>query len=497
MTEQNSKYLYSQSLASAEAGDLDKAEQQLKHALTLEPNNVMYQLLLANFYKTRGLLQEACELLLRVTEAHPDSAAAFNNLGTVYFAQHQFQEAITCYEKALHLQPDYLDAYYNLGLALNKQRRYSEAMNTYQALIDMSPEHNAGRFQLACLFMQQFKYKDAINLFAEIEKSLPFHFETKTNLATCYLRLHDLAAAKAKYLQALELSPEDTQILFNLGIISAHQGRTQEAIHYYLQVLKDDPDFFPAHNNLGIAYLTLKDKQAALLHFRAALKSQPNNAAIKHTINILTQSGDLSFSPPEYVRELFDAYADHYEQHLSQALHYDVPHLMFAAMQKFAANKKWDILDLGCGTGLCGEYFKKYANSLIGVDLSAKMLEIAEQKGIYTELHDADILAFLIKQDKHYDLIMAGDVLVYFGDLQPLFTKVKNALNKDAYFIFTTEISYEQNFILHDSGRFAHSKKYLQELAAKLKFAIISMEEINLRMQESESIKGYLCVWRS
>jgi ubiquinone/menaquinone biosynthesis C-methylase UbiE len=43
-------------------------------------------------------------------------------------------------------------------------------------------------------------------------------------------------------------------------------------------------------------------------------------------------------------------------------------------------NKSQEILDLGCGTGLCGAWFTDYSARLVGVDLSPKMIEVAKKK---------------------------------------------------------------------------------------------------------------------
>lgn len=49
-------------------------------------------------------------------------------------------------------------------------------------------------------------------------------------------------------------------------------------------------------------------------------------------------------------------------------------------------NGSLDVLDLGCGTGLIGSWFKDYARKLVGVDVSPTMLDMATKKGCYHEL---------------------------------------------------------------------------------------------------------------
>lgn len=480
----------------AEEGDLDEAQANLERAVLLDPNNAPLILHLANILKAKGLFHQAQQLLLDLTQSHPNFAAAFNNLGTVYYAQAKLEKAQVAYQQAIDLQPNYADAYYNLGLVLTKLNRMQEAINAYQALIELSPEHPGARFQLGCLFMQQFKYEQAASQFAKIENQHPFHFETQTNLATCYLRLGRLPEAKTHYLQAMDLMPNDIQVLFNLGVISMQQGQLEEAISFYLRTTRINPNHFDAQNNLAFAYLTLKKNEAALFHFREALRLQPNNEAIRHTINILVGEKNITNSPPEYVRALFDSYADHFEPHLKQVLHYQVPQQIHQAVMHVVNNTTvhWDILDLGCGTGLCGELFKSISRTLTGVDLSEKMLAVAAQKSIYTQLVHADILSFLSEKEAAYDLILGGDVLVYFGDLDAIFTAAYHALKPNGLFVFDTEINDKENFSLLSSGRFAHHKNYIDQLALAKHFAIIQSTVIPMRTQEQMLLHGYLYI---
>lgn len=445
-----------------------------------------------------GRLEEAKRGYQQILEQSPDFAAVHNNLGTIYFRQNQFKEAVSAYQAAIECQPDYIDAYYNLGLALTKLYRQIEAKNAYEALLALDPDHAGGHFQLGCLLMALEKYEPALAHFSTIMEDHPYHYESQINLATCYLKLGLASMAEKYYLAALAVTPGDTQLLFNLGVLSMQQGRAREAARYYLQAINVTPDFFAAHNNLGVAFLALKDKKAALLHFEEALRLKPDSEAIRHTIHVLRGNHEMTSSPAEYVRTLFDSYADHYDAHLLESLHYQLPDAMLEIVQTNLGDRaqSLSILDLGCGTGLCGERFKSMAHELVGVDLSQNMLEIASKKHIYTECVMADINAFLADKHDRYDLILAGDVLVYIGDLSELFSRVAHALKTGGWFVFNTEISETDNFQMTEAGRFAHRKTYLDQLIEQHHFHTLQYREVMLRTQNGSDISGHLYLVR-
>lgn len=482
-------------ILTAEEGRLDEARDYLEAAIKADPNNPTYVLHLANVLKGMGLFAEATKILLLVIKNHPNSPAAYNNLGITYYGQEKWQDAIAAYEKAIALQPEFADAYYNLGLALTKASQWEAAVNAYKALLELVPKHPGGLFQLGCINMQRMQYQTAIDKFNLVAQDHPYHFETQSNLATCYLKLGKLNEAKQHYLAAFEIMPNDEQILFNLGVISMHQGRVKEAVEFYLRVVKINPDFFDAHNNLGVAFLALKNMDNAILHFREALRIQPQYEALRHTISILAREKNISTSPPEYVRSLFDSYADHYDKHMVDALHYQIPNLIYKCMQQadVLKNEKWDILDLGCGTGLCGEKFANVARTLVGVDISERMLEVASQKNIYNELVCSDILPFLVDKIEIYDLVMAGDVWVYYGDLKDMFLAVAQSMRKYGYFIFNAEISEDkEDYVMTASGRFAHTKDYLERLISQSHLTVLRYETVIMRTQADIPVKGHL-----
>lgn len=428
-------------------------------------------------------------------QQHP-TAAIYNNLGALYFKQSRWQDAFQCYQDAITLEPQYIDAYYNLGLTLVKQNKWEESVSVYRRLLELDSTHFAGRFHLACALMQLNEIDASLDEFSKIEKSNPHHFETHANMATCFLRNGNLDQARLHYLKASELMPQDTQILYNLGVINQQQGDVDHAIQYYQKAVKIDPDLFDAHNNLGVALMARRSPDLALTHFEEALRLQPSNKAIQYVITMLSRDRHLLTAPPDYIRSLFDAYADHYESHLLQALDYKIPSLLldacFQVMQP--SDSTLDIVDLGCGTGLCGVAFKPYARSMTGVDLSEKMLQVASEKNCYDVLVSSDVLTYLAGKANTVDVILAGDVLVYMGELDVLFGLVRKTLRESGLFIFNTEISHDKEYRMNQSGRFSHHEKYIDHLAKKQHLRVVYHDIIETRQQNNQPVYGYLYV---
>lgn len=478
----------------AQQGDGEKAQHYLEEAVKRDPNNPAFKLHFANILRANGFFAKAEQVLVETLASHPSFAAGWNNLGTVYFNQAKWQEAVDAFQSAIRIQANFADAYYNLGLALIKLKEMDAAIKTYEALLLLSPEHPGAQFQLGCLWMQTKQPKKAIQAFLSMHALHPQHLETLINLGACYLLMGMLDEAAACYLKALAIDEKETQALFNLGVIRAEQGHLDEAVLYYKRAIAVNADFYEAHHNVAAIYLLMKKPDLALQHFQEALRLQPTNEAIQHTIHVLTKKEDVTTSPPAYIRSLFDSYANHYDAHLINVLHYDVPRLLMQTLDEAGTQPQgeWDIVDLGCGTGLCGEVLKPMARSLIGVDLSEKMLAVAAGKHIYDELVLADIVSFLKNKQQAFDLMVAGDVFDYFGELAEVFSLLYQSLKPGGLCIFNLEISEKEPYHLMGSGRFAHSKAYVDQLAAKHGLTVLRYRHVPLREQAHEPVFGHL-----
>lgn len=434
--------------------------------------------------------------LLKVIANEPNNGTAYNRLGILYYKQTDWQEAIHYYHLALKAQPQHLNTYYNLGLAYTKNEQIEKAISAYQTILDHDTHNTAACFQLGCLFLHLGQLTQAIHYFLRVEQQETNHFETQSNLGTCYLKQGELELAKLHYQKAYALQTNDLQILFNLGVISMQLGAIDEAIRYYQLALRTHPTDFSTHNNCGVAFLARQNIPLALLHFKEALHLQPHNTALAYTVHSLNQGPKLASAPPEYIKNLFDSYAYHYDEHLQTHLAYQIPNLLLKAVSQTHMHEipLSDILDLGCGTGLCGALFKPYAKTLIGVDLSKNMLQIAADKHIYDELITQDLLSALQDSQTVYDLILAGDVLVYTGDLDPIFSAVRQHLRPQGLFVFNTEIAQIEAFEMQPTGRFSHHASYLTQLAEKHGLDCVSYEKILGRMQNNNPVHGHLYV---
>ena len=132
---------------------------------------------------------------------------------------------------------------------------------------------------------------------------------------------------------------------------------------------------------------------------------------------------------------------------------------------------------MGCGTGLVGDELKKHCIRLDGIDLSKLMLQKAKAKNIYNKLEHTEITEYLRNENLDYDYFIAADVFVYIGDLSEIFELVKSRNKLKGKLIFSTQHVENEDFVLERSGKYSHSKQYIEKLCKRFKYSIIHFEK--------------------
>ena len=125
------------------------------------------------------------------------------------------------------------------------------------------------------------------------------------------------------------------------------------------------------------------------------------------------------------------------------------------------------------------------------------MIEKARLLGVYDRLEQGDVIEFLDGSEDGWDLILAADVFIYVGDLEPVFARLERAM-AEGVFCFSVE-SLEDDGAgvrLLPSLRFAHSEPYLARLASRHGFEVVAIKHAPVREEQREAIEGLYVVMR-
>lgn len=320
----------------------------------------------------------------------------------------------------------------------------------------------------------------------------------RLGLGIALTRANDAAAAVTVLQEAAFLAPNHAAIRTVLGTALLATGAQREAIAALQHALHLAPDDEDAALQLGHAWASLGERDRALGFYDQAGEAGTGPAAA------LRAAPPAQRHTPAFVRALFDGYAATYDANMRGTLGYRGPELLVEALQPWlgapagspegSLTGSLAIGDLGCGTGLCGPLLRSWAARIEGVDLSPRMLAVAARNGAYDALHQADLLDWLGQRPAGFDLLVAADVLNYFGDLAPVFAAAARALRPGGRFAFSVETASGQGWSLGPKRRFCHAGAYLTDSTLAAGLRIDSCAAVTPRREAGMPVEAMMIV---
>jgi len=456
----------------------------------LEPSQQQLNSLLEH-YQT-GRYADAEKLSLSITQEFPEHQFAWKVLAVVLKLTGRISESLVASQKSVQLGPLNAEAHNNLAVLLNELGRLKEAEVSYKKAIELKPDYAEAHSNLAIILKEQSRLKEAEACYRQAIKLKPDYAEAHYNMGNTLKELGRLEEAEACYKKAIKLKPDYVKAYNNLGVMLQEQGKLDEAEVSYKKAITLKPDYADFYANLGN---TLRDQDKLLeakLNYKKAIELKSDSKKFKHIFDALTGK-TTNFAPREYVEVLFDNYAINFENSLVNKLEYKTPNKIVEMIVAKNPNiQLGSVLDLGCGTGLIGDEIKKYCSNLEGVDLSKLMLEKASAKNIYDKLEHQDIVEYLSTEDLDFNYFISSDVFVYVGNLSEIFRLIKSRNKSKGKFVFSTEHTDRDGFFLEQTGRYSHSKKYIESLCNKFGYKLSHFEVVNLRKNKNKFIIGGL-----
>ena len=336
---------------------------------------------------------------------------------------------------------------------------------------------------------------EAEALYRDILSRQPRHLAARRGLAEVLSTLGRAENAAAARRKARALEAENLCKVADAALL---HGRFDAAITCFERALELEPDSREAIRSLAEAWYGRRNLKKALGLYRRYLELNPGSVIGTHMVAALGDGPKPPRASDDYVRALFDRFAEDFDRKLVEDLGYRGPELLLEAVTGVLPRSppRLDILDLGCGTGLVGLQFRPLARRLEGVDLSPKMIEHARARGIYDAIWAAELTAAMEAMNEKFDLLVAADVFIYLGDLEQVFAAAAGALRPGGLFAFTLEWWHRPGYRLQGSGRYAHNPAYVRKSAKAAGFKEVSGTEAELRLEFRKPVKGYVSIMR-
>lgn len=272
--------------ASGEPQWLTEADQELEAATALDPDSIAVLLAGGRLDMANGHYEKALASYKRVADRQPRNVEALLRVAEIDDRLGLRQEAIESYQKAISLDPAYYETYEELGVFYFNRGYYLRAVEQFRNVIARAPRFATAYTNLGSVLTELGRYDEAVQ--AQL---------TSLHIKTTASGLNNLAAIKAYqkrdleaidlYEKALQLDPDNSMYLLNLGDSTRRAGLAAESEQYYrkamdaaLRELQTDPRNGRARAYVGYLAARLGDRLRGQQEIEQALQLAPNDKVV-------------------------------------------------------------------------------------------------------------------------------------------------------------------------------------------------------------------------
>ncbi len=301
----------------------EEAEKSFRTSIDMNPDFAISHRNLGTLLNMMERVDEAEEEFKIALKLDPKDPAVYQNLGTVYLNKKEYDKATDIFEEALKHDRNYAPAYEGLGVVSLSRNNLDKAQKHFETAIRLDPDLQNSHFHLGSIYMGKKKYDKALASFETVLKH-ELDAESYSRMGTIHFILKDLDKAEKEFIATLNIDPDNSGALHNLGLVymnkkeynkaeeafrkvyqtnpnnpnvcfmlgnvlSMDDGRIQEAISMYNRGLKLNPSNIQGYIDLGNLYVKAGRKQDAIAVFNKVLELKPGDRNLSMQIEKLKQ----------------------------------------------------------------------------------------------------------------------------------------------------------------------------------------------------------------
>jgi tetratricopeptide (TPR) repeat protein len=219
----------------------------------------------------------------------PHLAAAYNNLGRLYFNQHDYGHAAQTLAQGLRVNPDMPTASAMLGMSYVEIGESEKAQEPLETALRANPKDSMVRMALARVSVQLHKYDEAIDLLKTYTVENPRDQEAWYLLGKTYLQLSEDSLGKIN-----QIDPNSVVAHEVAGEIDESMHNYDGALVEYKKAIDIAPNQPEPHIHMATAFWSIGKWDSARTEFEAGLAHDPNNCSVQWKLGntILEANGE-------------------------------------------------------------------------------------------------------------------------------------------------------------------------------------------------------------
>lgn len=257
-------------------GRTEEAISDIEAAVKSEPENVAYNILMADIYFASGNINGSYKALSDAERIEPDNNEVQLKLGEVAFYSRNYDRAMKCLTKVTEHEPNNRTALFMKGFIYKETGDTANSIVLFRKVCDQFPEYAPAFEELGILY-SQLGNTLAADYLATAIKIDPANTNAMYALGMYHQEHGEFEEAEGWYNKMLEINANSSDAWHNLGYIELFHYRDYEkAIEYLTKAIEASTDAIEAITNRGCAYELAGNNNLALADFEAAAAIDPD-----------------------------------------------------------------------------------------------------------------------------------------------------------------------------------------------------------------------------
>lgn len=230
--------------------------------------------------RQQGKIQESLQLFQSAACLNPANITNLKQVGHSLFLLGKHKAALDVYRKALDMTSDSKSSkvdweiWHNSGLCHSYLKQYDKAIDSFNNA-NMICRHEVTFMQLGKAYQQQGRHKEALKIYQDALDFSPENHEVLCNIGLAYLHLNDHERAFDYLGNSLTFDPRNPKAILAAGSIIQDNGEMDVALHKYRVAAVQTPQSPQLWNNIGMALFGKGKHVAAISCLKRALYLDP------------------------------------------------------------------------------------------------------------------------------------------------------------------------------------------------------------------------------
>lgn len=248
----------------------------------------------------RGEPDRALDEFKESLELDPENVNSLIGLGQCRLALQQIEESVAALEKAVGLASDFADAHYNLGRAYMEQNLREKAINEFKEALNINPKYRAAKSLMSALMKSadgRVRVGESDRELSAAEEQLSRQANIHFHMGNALLQKNLLKEALVEFKEAVRLRPNYPDIRNRLGELYMRRGQFSLAEEEFLVALKINPKYVAAMLNIAECYRMHSELhlQKAEEGYHKVLQADPENMKASRGLEIIRSIKSIDF----------------------------------------------------------------------------------------------------------------------------------------------------------------------------------------------------------